>query len=62
MEADLPQARSAVPCARMKGGVILTVSKPARMGIDDAPLYPPAAHGELLPVEHNLALIPTPDK
>jgi hypothetical protein len=29
------------------------------MGIDDAPLYPPAAHGELLPVEHNLALIPT---
>jgi hypothetical protein len=24
-----------------------------------SPLYPPAAHGELLPVEHNLALIPT---
>src|SRR6516165_987297 len=23
-----------------------------------SPLYPPAAHGELLPVEHNLALIP----
>ena len=43
----------------MKVGVILRVSKPARMGIDDAPLYPPAAHGELLPVEHTLALIPT---
>jgi len=27
----------------MKDGVILRVSKPARMGIDDAPLYPPAA-------------------
>jgi len=38
MEADLPQARSPVPCARMKDGIILRVSKPARMGIDDAPL------------------------
>src|SRR6516164_8060906 len=33
-------AGSPVPCARMKDGVILRVSEPARMGIDDASLYP----------------------
>jgi hypothetical protein len=59
----------------MKDGVILRVSKPARMGrppssavtkpslscalVHDEPPLPPAAHGELLPVEHNLALIPS---
>ena len=31
---------------------------PARLSTM-SPLYTPAAHGELLPVEHNLALIPT---
>ena len=30
---------------------------PARLSTM-SPLYPPPAHGELLPVEHNLALIP----
>src|SRR6516165_3918652 len=47
MEADLPQARSPLPCARMKDGVILRVSKPARMGIDDSgrkALRPPIQH------------------
>jgi len=28
-----------VPCARMKDGVILRVSKPARMGIDEYEAY-----------------------
>ena len=48
MEADLPQARSPVPCARMKDGVILRVSKPARMGIDDSGLNAlrPPTHDE----------------
>jgi len=38
MEADLPQARSPLPCARMKVGVILRVSKHARMGIEGTAL------------------------
>ena len=32
----------------MKDGVILRVSEPARMGIDDAPLYPLRTHHGLL--------------
>ena len=41
--------------------VILRVSKPARMGIDDAPLYPlrPPGNDKLLPIEHDLGLIPS---
>jgi hypothetical protein len=44
----------------MKDGVILRVSKPARMGIDDAPLdhlRSPIQH-KLLPGEHNFLLCP----
>ena len=44
----------------MKDGVILRVSKPARMGIDDAPLHSlrSPTNDELLPFEHGLRLIP----
>jgi len=55
MEAD-------VPCARMKDGVILRVSKHARMGIDDAPLYPlrPPGNDKLLPVGAQSCFDPSP--
>ena len=46
MEAAALSAQP-VPCARMKDGVILRVSKPARMGIDDSginALRPPIQH------------------
>jgi len=45
----------------MKDGVILRISKPVQMGIDDAPLHPlrPPRNYELLPFEHGLRLIPT---
>ena len=40
LAASVAALASPVPCARMKDEVILRVSKPARMGIDDASLYP----------------------
>ena len=54
-----PQARrSHCPCTAPMQSAIAT-PMPARLSTM-SPLYPPAAHGELSPVEHNLALIPTP--
>ena len=40
LAASVAALASQVPCARMKDEVILRVSKPARMSIDDASLYP----------------------